>query len=222
MRSTLVVWLPPEKNFRESSRRGFDSLRAHFKMNIIFVRHGESEHNAKVTDKEDSKLTEKGIKQAEAVGKKLRKYNISTIYTSNLLRAKETGEIISKILKVPINENLEELNEYPSKHLRYTIRRLTKRKSNQRLKKLKRFLKKISKERNENKTILIVAHGITNIIIIGYLSQLPLKKQLLRFSQDNTCLNILKWKEEYKNWNIDCVNDIEHLPLELRGDHTLR
>lgn len=191
-------------------------------MNIIFVRHGESEHNAKVTEVSDCKLTEIGKKQAETLGNRLKKYKISDVYTSNLLRAKETGEIISEILNVPIKENLEELDEYSSKHLMYIFRALFRRKTNKRLKKLKRFLNKISKGRNEDKTILIVAHGITNRIIMGYLSQIPLRRQLLRFSQENTCLNILQWKEEYKNWNINCVNDIEHLPIKLRDNHTLR
>jgi len=161
-------------------------------MNILFVRHGESGRNAKITDEKDSDLTPLGKKQAELLGKRLKKYKISKIYTSNLLRAKETGEIISKILNVPIDKNLEELNEYPSKYLRYRLKPFPRR-----LKKLKKFLDKLSKERSEDKTILIVAHGVTNRIIMGYLSKLPLKKEILRFSQENTCLNILKWKEEY-------------------------
>ncbi len=191
-------------------------------MNIIFVRHGESAHNAKISEEGNSSLTEKGRKQAELLGKRLRKYKISTIYTSNLLRAKETGEIISKILKIPVKENLEELDEYSSNHLRSVLRALIRRKTSRRLKRLKRFLNKISEKREEEKTILIIAHGVTNRIIMGYLSQIPLRKQLLRFSQENTCLNVLKWKKEYNNWNINCINDIEHLPIKLRSKNELR
>ena len=50
-------------------------------MRIIFVRHGESEHNAKLTDVEDSDLTKKGKEQAKHLGESLKKQKISAIYT---------------------------------------------------------------------------------------------------------------------------------------------
>jgi broad specificity phosphatase PhoE len=90
------------------------------------------------------------------------------------------------------------------------------------MKRLRNFLDRISKEREEDKTILIVAHGITNKVIISHLVQLRLGKQLLRFSQENTCMNILTWKKEFNNWNINCINDIEHLPTNLRSSKSLR
>ncbi len=190
-------------------------------MNIIFVRHGESEANAEISKEENSVLTKKGREQAKALGKKLKNENVSVIYTSNLKRAKETGEIISNILNVPIKENLEELDEYPSKHLRFRLRSLFNIKINKRIKRLRKFLDKISKEREEEKTILIIAHGITNKIIMSHLVRIPLRKQLLRFSQDNTCLNRLIWKKEFNNWNIKCLNNIEHLPINLRYNKSL-
>ena len=191
-------------------------------MDIIFVRHGESETNAEISKDEDSSLTKKGREQAKALGNRLKKYNISTIYTSTLKRTKETGEIISKILKVPIKENLEELDEYLTRHLRFGLQSLFNIKVNKRIKRLRKFLDKISKEREENKNILIIAHGITNRIIMSHLIGIPFKKQLLRFSQDNTCVNLLRWKKEYNNWHIKCINDIEHLPINLRYNKSLR
>jgi broad specificity phosphatase PhoE len=182
-------------------------------MKIIFVRHGESEHNAKLTDKEDSGLTKKGKKQAEYLGNKLKKQKISAIYTSNLLRSKETGEIISKIIKVPIKSTFEELNEYPSENLRSRLKILF----NKRLRRLKKLLDKLSKEKEKEKNILIVAHGITNKIILGYLVQLPLRKQLLRFRQHNTGANSITWNKDFNNWGLDYMNDISHLPKRL-GD----
>ncbi|MDD5699909.1 MAG: histidine phosphatase family protein [Candidatus Nanoarchaeia archaeon] len=186
-------------------------------MNIIFVRHGESEDNAGVIKGEDTILTKRGKEQAKALGNRLKKYNIATIYTSRLRRAKQTGEIISKILKVPIKENLEELDEYPHKHLRSRLLFLFDIKLRKRIKRLKRFLDGISKEREEDKTILVIAHGITNKIIMSHLVQIPWRKQMLRFNQDNTGVNMLTWKKEYKNWSVRYINDIEHLPINLRN-----
>mgnify|MGYP001570422398 FL=1 len=182
-------------------------------MRIIFVRHAESEHNAKLSEIENTPLTKRGKRQAEYLGKKLKNQEISAIYTSKLLRAKETGEIISKIIKVPIKGTFEELDEYKGEHIRSRIKLLF----NKRLRKLKKLLNKISKEKNKNKTILIVAHGITNKIILGHLIQLPLRKQLLRFKQHNTSMNRVSWSKDYHNWTLDYMNDISHLPKRL-GD----
>src|SRR3989344_209183 len=133
-------------------------------MKIILIRHGESEHNAKITLSRDSKLTKKGEIQAKHLGEKIKnkKIKIDKIYTSNLIRSKQTAEIISKIVKVPIKKNFEELNEYPSVNLKSFFVRLL----NMRLVKLKRLLAEITKNRRKDKTILVVAHGITNRIIM--------------------------------------------------------
>ena len=180
-------------------------------MKIIVVRHGESRHNVGLDEDNDSALTKNGRKQVEYLGKKLKKQKISKIYTSNLLRAKQTAEIISKIIKIPVEDNLEELNEYKGKQLRSRLKMLF----NIRVKRLKKFLKNISKDREKDKTLLIIAHGITNRIIIGYLLQIPLKKQLLFFRQHNTGVNILTWDNDFKNWKLEHMNDISHLPKNL-------
>lgn len=183
-------------------------------MKILLVRHGESEHNAGKTDDENSPLTKRGERQAEYLGKALKKQKIDIdyIYTSNLKRSKKTGEIISKIIEVPIKKSFEGLDEYPTRYLR---KRLGGSFS-LRLKRLKKFLKEIEKERDKDKTILMVAHGITNKIIVAQFIQIPLRKQLLRFSQHNTGLNILDWKKDWKNWSLRLMNDINHLPGDLR------
>jgi broad specificity phosphatase PhoE len=181
-------------------------------MKIIFVRHGESKYNARLTDDDkDPSLTRKGEAQVKQVGNSLKKQEISAIYTSNLLRAKQTGEIISKIIHVPVKGTFEELDEYSHKILRSRIRLLV----NKRFKRLKKLLNKISKDKLKDKTIIIVAHGITNKIIFGYLMHLPLRKPLLRFRQHNTGVHTLHWSKTYKNWSVDSMNDISHLPKKL-------
>ncbi len=183
-------------------------------MKILLVRHGESEHNARMTDDEDSPLTKRGKRQAEYLGKSLKKQKIDIkyIYCSNLKRSKQTAEIISKIINVPIKENFGELDEYRSKYLR----RKLSASFNSRVRKLKRFLKEIEKEKDKNKTVLIVAHGITNRIIIGHLMRLPLRKQLLSLNQHNTGLSVLEWNKNYKDWGLRFMNDVNHLPGDLK------
>jgi phosphohistidine phosphatase SixA len=183
-------------------------------MKIFLVRHGESENNVGINKGKDSSLTKKGKRQAECFGKNLKKQkiNIDYIYSSNLKRSKQTAETISKIIKVPIKESFEGLNEYKSKYLR----RKLSASFNARIRKLKKFLKEMSKDKEKDETVLIVAHGITNRIIIGYFMKFPLRKQLLRFKQHNTGLSILEWNEKYKSWNLKFMNDINHLPEKLK------
>ncbi|MFA5240703.1 MAG: histidine phosphatase family protein [Phycisphaerae bacterium] len=176
-------------------------------MKIILIRHGESEHNAKLSEDKDSPLTKKGKKQAEYLGKKLKKLNISKIYVSKMIRAKETAEIISKKINAPIKEEFEELNEYDSTILRSKLKIFF----NKRIKKLKKLLNSISKDKGKEEIILIIAHGITNRIIISHLLEFPLRKQILRFKQDNTGISVIEWNEDYQNWALHSMNDISHL-----------
>ena len=74
---------------------------------IILVRHGEAENNQRnlIGGWSDVKLTELGIRQAEAVADRLCEELSGdyVIYSSDLARAKETAEIISqKLGKTPI------------------------------------------------------------------------------------------------------------------------
>ena len=183
-------------------------------MKIILVRHGESEHNSgKVTSK-NSLLSRKGKIQAEHLGKRLKKEKIKVdkIYTSTLERSIHTAKIISKIIKVPITKSFDELSEYPSVNLKSFFVRLL----NMRLMKLKRLLNKITHERESKKTILIVAHGVTNRIIIGHLLKIPMGKHLLQFWQHNTAISILAWNKDFKNWGLESMGDVYHLPKKLK------
>ena len=85
--------------------------------NLILVRHGQSEWNAKnlFTGWKDPGLTDQGISEAKNAGKLILEQNIEfdVMYTSMLSRAQKTGDIILGILnhkEIPIIKN-EALNE---------------------------------------------------------------------------------------------------------------
>jgi len=63
---------------------------------FYIVRHGETEWNAKkiIQGHKDSPLTETGIKQAKQTANIFKKIKFDEIYSSDLLRAKRTAEII--------------------------------------------------------------------------------------------------------------------------------
>ncbi len=67
-------------------------------MKLVLVRHGQSEWNQKnlFTGWKNPGLTQKGVDEARAAGEELFKqgYRFDTLFTSELLRAQDTGNII--------------------------------------------------------------------------------------------------------------------------------
>lgn len=71
---------------------------------FYIVRHGETEWNLKqlLQGQEDSPLTQKGIQQAEELRKELSSINFDYVFSSDLLRAKRTAQIITLEKKLAI------------------------------------------------------------------------------------------------------------------------
>ena len=103
-------------------------------------------------------------------------------------------------------------------HVRSKLKARLNREHSAKIKKLKIFLKKISEDKKKDKTILIVAHGVTNRVITSTMLHIPLNKKIFGFSQENTGINVLRWNDRYKNWNLNSFNDYSHLPVKLRGE----
>ena len=81
---------------------------------VILIRHGQSEANLDgvFAGQINPALTEKGLKQAELTAKYIAdNYNIDKIYSSDLKRAYQTAQALSKIIDKDItaSENLREI-----------------------------------------------------------------------------------------------------------------
>ena len=87
-------------------------------MNLILIRHGQSEWNAlnQFTGWKDPDLTAKGIEEAHNAGRIINNLNINfdLVFTSALIRAQNTAEIILKEINQPLstikNQALNERN----------------------------------------------------------------------------------------------------------------
>ena len=87
-------------------------------MNLILIRHGQSEWNAlnQFTGWKDPGLTSKGVEEARNAGKIINnlKINFDLVFTSALIRAQNTAEIILKEINQPLttikNQALNERN----------------------------------------------------------------------------------------------------------------
>jgi len=87
-------------------------------MKFILVRHGETVENREgiVQGHIDTKLSRKGIRQAEKVARELANYQFDAIYSSDLSRSYETSQIIAK--KHP---DLSVIKEYRLRELNFGI-----------------------------------------------------------------------------------------------------
>ncbi|OPX42228.1 phosphoserine phosphatase 1 [Ruminiclostridium hungatei] len=83
-------------------------------LKLYITRHGETEWNVqgRMQGWKNSNLTPKGIKNAEALGKRLESVAFKVIYSSSSQRAIHTSELIRGDRKIEIitDENLREIN----------------------------------------------------------------------------------------------------------------
>lgn len=71
---------------------------------VYLVRHGalHEDANRRFIGHEDWPLAPKGFRQAEALGTMLRERGIDTIHCSDLLRSRQTAEVIARHTSVPV------------------------------------------------------------------------------------------------------------------------
>jgi len=170
-----------------------------FSNNSYFLfRHGHSLRQVKnVTncwpERHPFPLTKKGIKEVKNSAQKIKKYKIDLIFSSDLLRTKQTAEIISKETgaKIIFDKRLREYNvgifngKNPKLIWNYLIQSkniiLTKPKGGESLldirKRLISFIKEVNKK-YQDKKIVIVSHEFPLTILESILKGWSLEKTL--------------------------------------------
>lgn len=185
-------------------------------MNIYIVRHAESENNidGKFYTYTDGALTEKGRLQAEYCRDELKNIKFDKVYSSHLLRAIRTAEIVGRTDHVLQLEELGEMHGgdyeaktweelhgiYPYFHLRMLDNLhnmdLPNGESYQDVKeRLQNFINNelIKGKCEENKNILIVSHGITLRILINMLMNKTDEYVGGIYWADNTAITHIEW-----------------------------
>jgi broad specificity phosphatase PhoE len=166
------------------------------KLRIYLIRHGE-----KIPD--GSRLTKRGREQVGLLGKRLKRYGIEKIISSDLGRCKESAEIISNFIKLPIlyDKLIREVDtpvrKYPEKY-------------EEEIKIIKRLFGKLKKESG---TILVVSSGNVNRILISMF--LGINSKNSNFVQIPTGLTLIEKSKEY-GYKLGFVNDTSHLPEKLK------
>lgn len=198
---------------------------------IYLIRHGETEWNREGRSQgcsNDIPLSEVGLKQAEAIGKRLKSESIDLFFSSSLTRAFQTASEIARHhnKEVLIQKEFVEISFGEWEGLRFdeikekyidiykvwrdtphiakvpgaeSLLEIRERSMN----KLMEILKS-----NSSRNILIVSHGITIKVLIASIMGIDLAN-LHKIRQDNTALNIFEYKDN--NFHTCLINDTCHL-----------
>lgn len=199
-------------------------------MRVFLVRHGETDHNKNrvIMGHLPTPLNETGKNQAKILAKELKEKGIQVIYSSDLVRAAETAEIISSELNLSVNytdklrehtlgdldgvgiselldemESLKEFDDLMSKHngeqTKYFMTRVWEE------------FRTIARENKEKDYILIVTHGgCIRSIIARILDASEVVFDTIK--QYNCCINVIDYAESEgkEKFSIDLVNDVCH------------
>jgi probable phosphoglycerate mutase len=201
-------------------------------MNIYIVRHGETrrERVCNPDGYPDGELTEIGVKQAHLTGNHLSKVGFNAIYSSDLKRAVQTAEIISRYqqdLHVGVHKQIREIHmgvfhtssedqiriDHPEFYNEYLKRETDFRypggeSGEEVLIRTLNFIESIKLKKHDN--ICIVCHGGVIRSLISHFLGLPQSKRFNLYPF-NCGVSVLKFDEENDNYKVISVNEIYHL-----------
>ena len=207
------------------------------KTRLIFVRHAEAEGNINrmFHGWTDSRITEKGHKQAKLAAERLAEIPIDVIYSSSLTRTLQTAQYISEKKNLPIirTDKLKEINGgdweqkyweeipclYPEENYTWENEpHLHKMPNGENMEEFfERLLTEVKYIINNNpgKNICIVTHGtaIRAMLCRFYGKKLDYMKNI--FWHDNTSITIVDYDNETDQFEVLMEGDAQHLGFEM-------
>lgn len=208
------------------------------KMKVYLIRHGESIGNAKGIhqgQKNDFPLSERGRDQAKSLENFFKDIKINTIYSSDLKRAKETADIISRskefatITDKRLRERdfgvmgekediMEEWNDFLKDKIEKGIdpREATPKggeSDKDHFDRVNSFFEDLKKNHGKDDVIIIVAHGGTNKVAMGVVNHFSLE-EMYKTPQGHTCIN--EFILENGKWKVEMINCMDHIEIDQR------
>lgn len=199
---------------------------------IIFVRHGQTSWNdlGMYQGHTDIPLNQIGLEQAAKAGQRLKNEKVAAIYSSDLLRAKQTAEIIARGHNLPVIimpefreinfgiwegktfKDIEELYPEMLKIWKTKPQDLKIPEGETFPEMLKRAWKglKILLARHKDETVIIVAHGGTIAALLCNILDMSLDN-LWKVRQGNTGITVVEFEED--KGRLTLFNDTYHLQI---------
>lgn len=198
-------------------------------MNIYLIRHGDKQEDWR--NWEGLELTEKGFRQANLLGQRLRKYGIDVIYCSDMIRAIQTSEEMNKFLNVDIrirhelreidmgdcdkfgwdhvkNNNPDFIAEF-SKHttdIPYPNGECGQDVWNRAIKVIHEIVE------SKLKNVAVVSHGgVIRALISGFLGLGQERRFYIGAPPENCSISVVRYKHESNEFYVHTVNDYAHL-----------
>ena len=198
---------------------------------LILIRHGETEWNAarRFQGQTDVPLSETGKEQARMLAKRFPAERVNAIYSSDLVRARETADAIAKKFGCEVHPepNLREMNFGQWEGLDYDeiVRRwpdegaklwprpdLLRVPSGETVQELQDramgVIRRIISTEKAEDAIVITAHGAVIRSIICAMLSIPLRC-FWSIRQSNTAVNIANYLDG--QWFIELMNSTAHL-----------
>ena len=204
---------------------------------IILVRHGETHGNVegKAQGHFDAPLTNKGVRQAQALSQRLANTDLSAVYSSDLQRAVHTAEAIlndRSDIEIQRRPELRELHYGAYENTPWSVHRdedptffklciewATRasakypggESATDLWQRVGNFANELVANHPEKATIFVVAHGGSLQALLAQLLALCITDQW-RFQFDNTSISIVKEHAVAPHvWQAKLVNDTHHL-----------
>lgn len=202
-------------------------------MDLILIRHGQSQWNADQTGGENAPLTAKGRAQASRAGFYCRsQFQIHALYASTYERAQDTAQILNSFLNLDHITYMDELREFEMEYADQMPKFGSPLEALEVMPPIRpsdvsdyyvsfhervvRGVKQILTAHRDlfdtNAQIAIVSHGGTMGTILRALAS----NHHFSLNTENTGIHILRWQE--KRWHILAINRTEHLECD-RWDH---
>lgn len=200
---------------------------------LYLVRHGQTAWNAqkRIQGQLDMALSPEGREQARHLACRLRDFNVHSLYSSDLCRARETAEIIADMVGLGLDgtfaalreidfgrwagRTLAEIGEAEPERLAWWRedafqRRVPDGECFQDV--MQRAVACINEllEKNRGRNILVVSHGGPLTHIIGEFLKLDMESRA-RLGLGNCSLTVLAPAEEPGSWQAEILNATDHL-----------
>lgn len=203
---------------------------------IYFIRHAEAMGNINETfqGRTDAGVTEKGYKQLNALSVRMKDIHLDKIYTSPLMRTRETAKAVNKYhnLDIIINDSLIEINGGQWENKKWAdIPKLFPEQYNAWAKKMQdfnvpdgesmhdvygRMIDAVNDilSQSKGKSVAVVSHGCAIRNYLSYAEFGSINGINDVGWSDNTGVSLVEYDDDLKP-KLIFKNNSEHLPLEL-------